>query len=47
MDVSGQAEIRFENWKPEKKEAEELRAEIGEEVSQVMKGIEPEDYLSE
>ncbi|GAA4002551.1 hypothetical protein GCM10022631_11520 [Deinococcus rubellus] len=45
--VSRQAEIRFENWKPEKKEAEELRAEIGEEISQVMEGIKPEDYLSE
>lgn len=45
--VSRQAEIRFENWKPQKKEAEELRAEIGEEILRVMEGIEPEDYLSE
>jgi len=41
--ISRQAEIRFENWKLEKKQTEELRAEIGE----VMEGIEPEDYLSE
>ena len=41
--VSRQAEIRSENWKPEKRQAEELRAEIG----QVMEGIEPEDDLSE
>lgn len=45
--VSRQAEIGFENWKPEKKEAEELQAEIGEEISLVMEGIEPEEYLSE
>ncbi|WP_161883382.1 hypothetical protein [Deinococcus alpinitundrae] len=45
--VSRQAEIRFENWKPDKQQAEELRAEIGAEISQVMEGIEPEDYLSE
>jgi len=45
--VSRQAEIRFENWKPEKTQAEALRAEIGEEIALVMEGIEPEDYLSE
>ncbi|AZI44367.1 hypothetical protein EHF33_15915 [Deinococcus psychrotolerans] len=45
--TSRQAEIRFENWKPEKKDAEELRAEIGEQIGLVMEGIEPEDYLSE
>ncbi|WP_161884420.1 hypothetical protein [Deinococcus alpinitundrae] len=45
--VSRQAEIRFENWKPDKQQAEELRAEIGAEISQVMEGIEPEDYLSD
>ncbi len=45
--VSCQGEIRFENRKPEKKHAEELRAEIGEEIGQIMEGTEPEDYLSE
>ena len=45
--VSRQAEIRFENWKPDKTQAEELRAEIGDEIALVMEGIEPEDYLSE
>ena len=45
--VSRQAEIRFENWKPDKTQAEELRAEIGDEIARVMEGIEPEDYLSE
>ncbi|AWN22232.1 hypothetical protein DKM44_02425 [Deinococcus irradiatisoli] len=45
--VSRQAEIRFENWKPEKTRAAELRLEIGEQMSVVMEGIEAEDYLSE
>lgn len=45
--VSRQAEIRFENWKPDKAEAEKLRAEIGEQISLVLEGIEAEDYLSE
>ncbi|TSA86169.1 hypothetical protein FNU79_08335 [Deinococcus detaillensis] len=45
--VSRQAEIRFVNWKPDKTEAEELRAEIGEQISLVLEGIEPEDYLSD
>ena len=45
--VSRQAEIRFENWKPEKQQAEELRAKIGEVIGQVMEGIEPENDLSE
>ncbi|UWX63303.1 hypothetical protein [Deinococcus rubellus] len=45
--MSRQARIRFENWKPEKKRAEVLRAEISEEIALVMEGIEPEDYLSE
>jgi len=44
--VSRQAEIRFEDWKPDKTQAEELRAEIGDEIALVMEGIEPEDYLS-
>ncbi|WP_146202799.1 hypothetical protein [Deinococcus irradiatisoli] len=45
--VSRQAEIRFENWKPDKKMAEDLRQEIGDQMSVVMEGIEAEDYLSE
>ncbi|WP_161884517.1 hypothetical protein [Deinococcus alpinitundrae] len=45
--LSRQAKICFENWKPDKTQAEELRAEIGDEISQLMEGIEPEDYLSE
>lgn len=45
--VSRQAEIRFENWKPEKTQATELRQEIGEQISTVMEGIEAEDYLSD
>ena len=45
--VSRQAEIRFENWKPDKTEATELRQEIGEQISLVMEGIEAEDYLSD
>jgi len=45
--VSRQAKIRFENWKPYKTQAGELRAEIGDEIALVMEGIEPENYLSE
>ena len=45
--MSRHAEIRFENWKPEKTQAAELRQEIGEQISSVMEGVEADDYLSD
>ena len=46
--LSRQAEIRFEGtWKPDKETASDLRQQIGETMSDLLEGIEAQDYLSD